>query len=70
MQITEEMRQRPLAYQKSEITEHRIYGKLAGAIKSPENRRVLEHIVEDELRHYQQWRAYTQLDVPPDRWGR
>jgi len=67
MQITEEIRQRLLGYQRSEITEHRIYGKLAGTVRSPENRRVLEHIAEDELRHYEQWRAYTQQDVTPGR---
>lgn len=69
MGISDQIRQRLLAYQKSEITEHHIYRKLAGTIKSPENRRVLEHIAEDELRHYRQWRAYTQHDVPPDRWS-
>jgi VIT1/CCC1 family predicted Fe2+/Mn2+ transporter len=67
MDISQEIRQRLLAYQRNEITEHYIYRKLAGTIKSPENRRVLEHIAEDELRHYQQWRAYTQQDVPPNR---
>jgi len=67
MQTTEQIRQRLLAYQKSEITEHHIYGKLAGTVRSAENRRVLEHIAEDELRHYEQWRAYTQQDVAPDR---
>jgi len=69
MDISEEMRQRLLAYQRSEITEHHIYRELAGTIRSPDNRRVLEHVAEDELRHYQQWRAYTQQDVPPDRWS-
>ncbi len=67
MDIGDPMRQRLLAYQKSEITEHHIYRRLAGTVKSPENRRVLEHIAEDELRHYQQWRAYTQRDAAPDR---
>jgi len=69
MDISNQMRRKLLAYQRSEITEHHIYRKLAGVIKSPENRRVLEHIAEDELRHYQQWRAYTQRDVAPDRWS-
>ena len=69
MQITEQMRQRLLGYQRNEITEHHIYSKLAGTIQSPQNRRVLEHIAEDELRHYQQWRAHTQQDVPPNRWS-
>jgi len=35
--------------------------------KSPENRRVLEEIADDELRHYRAWQSYTQQDVEPDR---
>ena len=68
MSISDEIRQRLLAYEKNEITEHHIYRRLAKTIKSPENRRVLESIAGDEQRHYEQWRAYTQQDVAPDRW--
>ncbi len=68
MSISEDVRRRLLAFQKSEITEHHIYRKLARTIKSPENRQVLEHITGDELRHYEQWRAYTQQEVTPNRW--
>lgn len=66
MSLTEELRQKLLAFQKNEITEHRIYGQLARTIKSPENRRVLEKIAQDELQHYHRWRSYTQQDVPAD----
>ena len=69
MDISEDVRQRLLAFQKSEITEYHIYAKLAQTVKSTENRQVLEHIAYDELRHYEQWRAYTQQDVTPDRWS-
>jgi VIT1/CCC1 family predicted Fe2+/Mn2+ transporter len=67
MGITNEIRQQLLVYQRNEITEHHIYTMLAKAIKSPENRRVLETIAADELRHYHDWREHTQQDVPPDR---
>jgi VIT1/CCC1 family predicted Fe2+/Mn2+ transporter len=69
MELNEQLRRTLLAFQRNEITEHQIYRRLAGRIKSPENRRVLEQIAEDELQHYQQWREYTQTDVPPDRWS-
>jgi VIT1/CCC1 family predicted Fe2+/Mn2+ transporter len=69
MNINEETRQRLLGFQRNEITEHHIYSRLAKTIKSPENRRVLESIAADELRHYEQWRAYTQQEVAPDRWA-
>jgi len=67
MDISEELRDQLLAYQKNEVTEHHIYLRLAGTIKAPENRQVLEKIADDELRHYRVWRSYTQRDVEPDR---
>ena len=67
MAISQEIRQKLLAYQKYEITEHHIYRMLAKAVKSPENSQVLEKIADDELRHYRDWRTYTQQDVKPDK---
>ena len=61
-------REKLLTYQKNEITEHHIYKRLADAIDSPENSQILRDIAEDELRHYHDWRQYTQEDVEPDRW--
>jgi len=69
MEISKELRDQLLTYQRSEITEHHIYARLARTIKSPENSRVLEEIANDELRHYHDWRAYTQQDVNPDRFN-
>ena len=66
--LSKEVRQKLLTYQENEITEHHIYRKLAQAIDSPENSRVLNDIAEDELRHYHDWREYTQEDVEPNRW--
>jgi VIT1/CCC1 family predicted Fe2+/Mn2+ transporter len=68
MNISEDVRQKLLAFQKSEVTEYHIYAKLAQTVKSTENRQILERIAYDELRHSEQWRAYTQQDVAPDRW--
>lgn len=48
-----------LEYQRNEITEYHIYHRLARIQKSPENRRILERIAEDEKRHYEQWKRYT-----------
>lgn len=67
MDISQELREQLLVYQKNEITEHHIYQRLARAIKSRENRRVLGKIADDELRHYRAWRSYTQQDVEPDK---
>ena len=67
MDISMELREQLLVYQKNEIAEHHIYQRLASTIKSPENRRILEKIADDELRHYRAWRSYTQQDVKPDK---
>jgi VIT1/CCC1 family predicted Fe2+/Mn2+ transporter len=65
--ISDEIREKILTFQRNEITEYHIYRKLAQAIKSPENRQVLERIADDELRHYGQWKQYTGEDVKPKR---
>ena len=44
MTISPELEEQLLTYQRNEITEHHIYSRLAEAIPSPENRRVLEDI--------------------------
>ncbi len=66
--LPESVRKQLLAFQQTEITEHHIYKRLARRLKSGENARILEQIAEDELRHYQTWKQYTDQDVSP-RWG-
>lgn len=56
-----------LSFQKNEMTEHLVYGRLARRMKG-HNREVLEKIAEDELRHYRLWREVTGKDVKPCRW--
>ena len=68
MNISKELRETLLAHQKNEITEHYIYARLAKKVQNPENRRILEKIADDELRHYHVWQTYTGQDVAPDRW--
>lgn len=67
MSINQDARARILTFQRNEITEHHIYKRLAKTIKSLENRRILEHIADDERSHYEQWKTYTQQEVKPDR---
>lgn len=68
MDISEELLARLLLHQKSEITEHHIYKKLAERVEHPGNRKVLEDIANDELRHCNVWRTHTHQDVEPDQW--
>jgi VIT1/CCC1 family predicted Fe2+/Mn2+ transporter len=66
--LDEQTKAQLLVYQKNEITEYHIYNHLAEHVKSPENRQILRDIAEDEHRHYEQWKVYTQQDVAPDQW--
>ena len=67
MQLSESVRKQVLVFQQTEITEYHIYKRLSKKINSPENARIIEQIADDELRHYNGWRKYTNQDVEP-RW--
>jgi len=67
IELSSEIKQKLLAFQRTEITEHMIYQQLARGTRKPENRKVLEQIAADELRHYQIWRSYSGEDVAADR---
>ena len=67
MSISEETREKLLVYQRDEITEHHVYKRLARTAISPENRRILEKIADDELNHYRDWRTHTEQDVSPNK---
>jgi len=51
----------------SEITEHHIYKRLSEKIHDPQNKKILREISEDELKHYNLWKKYTQQEPQPNR---
>ena len=53
--------------QKAEITEHRIYMRLAARTGDRRNRKILENIAGDELEHYRLWKDATGKDIEPSR---
>jgi VIT1/CCC1 family predicted Fe2+/Mn2+ transporter len=67
MELSESVRRQVLTFQQTEITEHHIYRRLAKRVKSPENAKIIEQIADDELRHYNGWKKYTNQDIQP-RW--
>lgn len=70
--VTPEVRRKIIAFQKNEITEYHIYGRLARGMPTGENRRILEKIALDERRHHDEWKRYTGFEVAPSRmriWG-
>lgn len=62
----EKIREYILKFQKNEITEHIIYKRISKKLKG-KNKKTLEKISDDELRHYEQWKEYTGEDVNPDK---
>jgi VIT1/CCC1 family predicted Fe2+/Mn2+ transporter len=63
--ISEDIRKKIILFQETEITEYHIYKRLAKRIKSSENAKILDAIAEDELRHYNGWKKYTNEEVQP-----
>jgi len=53
--------------QKNEITEYNIYARLANNIRNKGNADVLRKISEDEKRHYDFWKQYTNEEIKPSR---
>lgn len=53
-----------LKFQRNEITEHLVYRNLAKKA-SGENKKILEEIAADELRHYNEWKKFTGKEVKP-----
>ena len=52
--------------QEKEITEHVVYRKLSKRAKG-KNSEILKQISKDELRHHNEWKKYTQIDVKANR---
>jgi VIT1/CCC1 family predicted Fe2+/Mn2+ transporter len=55
-----------LEFQRNEITEHFIYKYLSERVKG-KNKKILDKIGQDELRHYNEWKEYTHEEVEPDK---
>jgi VIT1/CCC1 family predicted Fe2+/Mn2+ transporter len=64
--LTNEINKKLLSSQRGEITEHTIYKKLAQSTKDAHNRKLLLHISDDELSHYNFWKQLTGKEVKPD----
>lgn len=51
--------------QQKEITENEIYLNIAKKIKDEKNRTTLEKIAEEEMKHYEIWKKYTNEEMQP-----
>lgn len=67
--LTPLVRRQLLQAQRNEVTEYHIYKKLARETKNEKNKKILNSIAEDELRHYKTWMKYSGREVEPSRWN-
>lgn len=53
--------------QKNELTEYRIYNKIAKRVSNTHNKNVLERVAKDEYQHYTYLKEITGIDIKPSR---
>lgn len=53
-----------IAFQRDEITNHKLYNRLADIIRDENNARVLREMANTELEHYRFWRNLSKIEVP------
>jgi len=67
--LTPLVRKQVLQAQRNEVTEYHIYKQLARKIKNKKEKKILNSIADDELRHYRTWMKYSGREVEPSRWN-
>jgi VIT1/CCC1 family predicted Fe2+/Mn2+ transporter len=64
--ISLEQKEQLKKLQQEEINGHYTYARLAKVVKDPNNSKVIQRISEEELKHYEIWKKYTQEAVKPN----
>ncbi len=67
MAMTDKMKQDLLAFQVNEITESLVYRNLSKIEKNQENKRVLAHIADEEVKHYNILKKFTNQTPKPNK---
>jgi VIT1/CCC1 family predicted Fe2+/Mn2+ transporter len=67
MILNDKIKKEIINIQKSEISEYFIYKKLSNSIKDANNKKILENISNEELKHYDLWKEYSKEEVKPDK---
>jgi rubrerythrin len=65
MAVSDKVRKLILVMQQGEITEHHIYSRIAARLKDGDNKKIIAGIADDEKRHSEIWKQYTQTEVKP-----
>jgi len=66
MEISKEMREEIKFLQIEELNGMKTYLKLTDMVQDSENRKVLKRIADEEKKHYDIWKTYTDEDVKPN----
>jgi VIT1/CCC1 family predicted Fe2+/Mn2+ transporter len=66
--ISQASKEKLLKMQKDEITEYKIYHKLADRAKNKKNASIMREIADDEKRHHDIWQKYTKTEVKAHTW--
>jgi VIT1/CCC1 family predicted Fe2+/Mn2+ transporter len=64
--VSERIKKEVIRFQRSEITEHFIYNKLAKCTKDANNKRVLKQLAKEEKTHYDMLKEYSNTEVKPN----
>ncbi len=65
MDIKPEVMKWLLQDQQDEINAYHLYTRIAGVTKDSHNRKTLEHIAKDEMKHYQRLKTLTGVELKP-----
>lgn len=65
--LDDKMKREVLTAQRNEATERLIYLELSKLLKDKDKAEILTRISEEELKHYNFWKGFTNEDVLPDR---
>lgn len=68
MEIDPQIKAQLLIFQQNEIDGYHNYKRLAKVIKDSANRKIIETIAEEELKHYKLWKRYTGVEVKTRKW--
>ena len=66
-QLPQEIKEKIIRFQQTELTEFYVYNKLAGIIADDKNRTILQRIASEEKTHHDIWKRHTGVDVSPRR---
>ena len=64
--LNQDVIQKLLLLQRDEINSHHTYARLAKIVKDENNSQVLARISQEELKHYQIWKKYTNQEIKPN----